>query len=92
MAAKWNELWATFSVQDHEASRSAAGRDPSCGARALGAAVSIGDFLCDKAKPSAAADDATPIAALILDSQKKLKLTVTGERKLSRWRAPGPSR
>ena len=51
------------------------------GATALGAAISVGDFVLDRSKPDIPGDEATPVAALLLDAQKRLGLTVTGDRR-----------
>jgi hypothetical protein len=51
------------------------------GATALGAAISVGDFVLDRTKPDIPSDEATPVAALLLDAQKRLGLTITGDRR-----------
>ena len=53
------------------------------GAKAGGAALSVGDFVLDRIEPRKPGDDVVPVAALLLDAQKRLGLTVTGERRRS---------
>lgn len=55
------------------------------GAKTVGAAVSVGDFVLDRIEPRKPGDEATPVAALLLDAQKRLDLTVTGERRSRRY-------
>lgn len=50
------------------------------GAKAIGAAVSFGDFALDRIEPRKFDDGATPVASLLLDAQKRLGLTVAGDR------------
>lgn len=52
------------------------------GAKVLGATISIGDFLLDRIEPQKLGDEAIPVAALLLDAQKRLGLTITGERRV----------
>ncbi len=52
------------------------------GAKVLGATISIGDFLLDSIEPQKPGDEAIPVAALLLDAQKRLGLTITGERRV----------
>jgi prepilin-type processing-associated H-X9-DG protein len=51
------------------------------GANALGATVSLGEFVLDGAAPSQPSDVATPVASLVLDAQERLNLSVTGRRR-----------
>ncbi len=51
------------------------------GARVAGSAAAIGDFVLTQVEPNLPAVSATPVASLLLDVQKRLKLTVTGERR-----------
>ena len=51
------------------------------GAKAFDASLSIGDFVLDRIEPCMPGDAATPVAALLLDAQKRLGLTVMGERR-----------
>lgn len=59
----------------------AAGFVEPTGAKAVGAFASVGDFVLDRIEPRKLDDDATPVASLLLDAQKRLGLTIAGERK-----------
>ena len=52
------------------------------GAKAFGSAVSVGDYVLDRFEPNFPGGEATPAAALLLDAQRRLNLTVTGERRV----------
>ncbi|WP_341674815.1 hypothetical protein [Niveibacterium sp. SC-1] len=51
------------------------------GAKVAGAAASVGDFVLDRFAPLASQDAALPVASLLLEAQKGLGLTTSGDRR-----------
>jgi hypothetical protein len=76
----WRGLKSVFSFLK-VGEKAAAFVEPT-GAKTFGAAVSLGDFLLDRVEPPQPDDEAVPVAELLLDSQKRLGLSVTGERRI----------
>ncbi|HSW03796.1 hypothetical protein [Aquabacterium sp.] len=60
------------------------------GAKLAGAAVSVGDFALDRLAPHSSEDAALPIASLLLDAQRELSLTTSGDRRRSETHPASP--